>query len=314
MKKKILVIGCLGHIGFSLASYLKKKYDFYWTYNNTVNNSLIKELALKKKLFNVNVSDKKKIYKILKKIKIDICVYCVAVPHDKLAKENPENTIIANCLGINNFLNFKDQLNFKLIYISTGSVFQEIKSSKIKIDEKSQTSPKSLYAITKRLGELLVENSFKKNKNSTILRVSWVYGPPIITEKLDVQRGPLAYIFTKLFYNKLNSLKFSGGRDFEASFTYINDVILSLEKLIRLKSFSYPIYHLGSGKNYRLSVIEKFINKNFNKEFKMGPGFMPWSNDSVIRGPIISKHKYKLKTKYSLYNGLKEYIKFLENN
>jgi dTDP-4-dehydrorhamnose reductase len=67
-------------------------------------------------------------------------------------------------LGVNNFLNFKDQLNFKLIYISTGSVFQEIKSSKIKIDEKSKTSPKSLYAITKRLGELLVENSFKKKK------------------------------------------------------------------------------------------------------------------------------------------------------
>ena len=50
MKKKILVVGCLGHIGFSLASYLKKKYDVYGTYNNTVNNSLIKELALKKKI------------------------------------------------------------------------------------------------------------------------------------------------------------------------------------------------------------------------------------------------------------------------
>jgi nucleoside-diphosphate-sugar epimerase len=48
MKKKILVVGCLGHIGFSLASYLKKKYDIYGTYNNTINNSLIKELALKK--------------------------------------------------------------------------------------------------------------------------------------------------------------------------------------------------------------------------------------------------------------------------
>ena len=41
---------------------------------------------------------------------------------------------------------------------------------------------------------------------------------------------------------------------------------------------------------------------------------MPWSKDSIVRGPIISKHKNKLKTKYSLYNGLKEYIKFLENN
>ena len=66
MKKKILVVGCLGHIGFSLASYLKKKYDVYGTYNNTVNSFLIKELALKKKLFNINVSDKEKIYKILK--------------------------------------------------------------------------------------------------------------------------------------------------------------------------------------------------------------------------------------------------------
>ena len=39
MKKKILIVGCQGHIGFSLTKYLSKKYNIIATYNKSISKS-----------------------------------------------------------------------------------------------------------------------------------------------------------------------------------------------------------------------------------------------------------------------------------
>ena len=71
---------------------------------------------------------------------------------------------------------------------------------------------------------------------------------------------------------------------------------------------------MGSGKNYKLSEVSKILSKNYkNKNLYMGKGFQPWTSDSVIRGPLISKLKNKIKIKYSLEKGLLEYISYLKN-
>ena len=46
----------------------------------------------------------KKIDKLFEQNKIDTCIYSAGVTHDSYAKKDPENTIIANSLGVNNFL------------------------------------------------------------------------------------------------------------------------------------------------------------------------------------------------------------------
>ncbi len=316
MKKKILIIGCQGHIGFSLSYFLKDRYEIIATYNKNIDkNTYYKLKDANIKLLKLNVFKKKNINELLKKYKVNSCIYCAGVAHDSFAKIQTENTIIANCLGVDNFLEAQKKNNFKFIYISTGSVFQNIKTSKEKIDEKVTPSPRSLYSISKRLGEILVENSFVKKKISTSLRVSWVYGPPVVNKKINVQRGPLPYILTKLFYENKKKLKFQSGADFEASFTYIDDVCMAIEKLINFKTFSYSSYHLGSGKNYKLSEICEILNLFTKKQvIKMGKGFLPWTSDSVIRGPIITSRKQqRLKTYYTLKKGIIDYINFLKN-
>ena len=315
MKKKILIVGCQGHIGFSLTKYLTNKYNIIATFNKRISKTYFNLPRGKNiKILKLNVFNKKKINKLFDENKIDTCIYCAGVTHDSFAKNDPENTIVANSLGVNNFLSLQKKKNFKFIYISTGSVFQDIVSSKIKINENVSPSPRSLYSISKRLGEILVENSFSKKNISTLLRVSWVYGPPIINKQINIQRGPLPFILTKLFKENKKKIYFSSGRDFEASFTYIDDVSLAIEKLISLKKFAYSSYHLGSGKNYKLSEVCKIVNRLSNKiRIKMGPGFLPWTSDSVIRGPIISTRKKQiLKTHYSLDRGIKNYINFLK--
>ena len=102
------------------------------------------------------------------------------------------------------------------------------------------------------------------------------------------------------------------GGDFCASFTYIDDVCLAIYKLFQLKKFNENTYHLGSGiNNSNFEVIKIFKKLLPNKKIIFGKGKNPWSKDSVIRGPIISKYNYSfLKTKYNLKDGIKKFIKF----
>ncbi len=202
-KKKVLILGVGGHIGYTTAIYLNNLgYKIIGTYNKNYPKRFIDLKKRKIKIIKCKISDKKKLNHIISKFKINKCIYCAAVPHEIYAKKDPINAIEANAIGVHNLINIQEKQNFNLILISTGSVFQEIKNSK-KINEKVIPSPKSIYSATKRLGELILDVfSPKLNNKSCILRISWVYGPPIIGKTLDIQRGPIPNILYEAIKKK----------------------------------------------------------------------------------------------------------------
>lgn len=318
MKKKILILGVMGHIGYALSIFLSKKnYKVIGTYNNSKNKKYLKDFSNNNiRILKCNLGKKNDLKNILQKDKFDICIYSAAISHDSVAKKFPERAIDVNCYGLANILKLQKKYKFNLINISTGSVFQEIKNSKLKINEFVTPTPKSIYASTKRIGELLINNSYEINKKSCNLRISWVYGPPIILKKFNPQRGPIAFILSELFFKNKKKLIFKSGKDFEASFTYIEDICMAITKLINIRKFKYPTYHFGSGENYSLTKVINFINNNYkDKKIIAGKGYAPWSNDSIIRGPMISSQEinfYKPKTK--LLEGIRKYIKFISEN
>ena len=317
MKKKILILGSFGHIGYSLSKNLAtKNYEVIATYNKSKNKKILSLLKkVKVKFIKCDLKDKAKLKKIFQKFNIHTCVCAAAVSHDSIAKIFPEKAINVNCYGIQNLIDLQNKFKFKLINISTGSVFQEIKNSKFKITEEIVPTPKSVYSSTKRLGEILINNSHEKNQISCNLRISWVYGPPVILNKFDPQRGPIPFILSELFLNNKKKIIFKSGSDFEASFTFIDDVTDVIEKMIKMRKFKFPTFHFGSGKNYKLKEIINFINKNYkNKKIISGPGYAPWSNDSVIRGPMITSNKIKFyKPKTDIKLGIKKYIKYISS-
>ncbi len=163
----------------------------------------------------------------------------------------------------------------------------------------------------------MIDVSFKLNlQKACTLRVSWVYGPPLLTKTIIPQRGPIPYLVNKLICENKKEISFKSGGNFTASFTYIDDICLTINKMLKLKKFSKSIYHLGTGTNLSNFELAKILNKVFpNKKIKFGKGFSPWSNDSVIRGPLITKYKFSfLKTKYDLKSGLLRFIDFAKGN
>ena len=73
-----------------------------------------------------------------------------------------------------------------------------------------------------------------ENDISCILRISWVYGPPLKLKKLNIQRGPIPNIVYDFVIN--NQRKFylkRRGETLKHLFTYIEDVnkaIINLSK------------------------------------------------------------------------------------
>ena len=164
------------------------------------------------------------------------------------------------------------------------------------------------------MGEIILDVlSSSINFKSCILRISWVYGPPIIGKKVDIQRGPIPNILYENIKKKTN-FKLNSGKQFKASFTYIEDVNKAIYQLIKKNKFSKKYYHLGTGKNNSLKEIFNILKKINNKiNFTIGKGAMPWSNDSVMRGPLVSSEK-GFKAKTSLEIGIRKYLKWLKQN
>ena len=314
----ILITSVMGHIGFSLALNAKDKgHKVFGVVNKTLTPSKIKRLKQKRvKIIKLNLNNENIIKNFLKKNKINCCIHAAAVSHEIYAKKDPLNNLNVNSLAVLNMIKAISDLNTKIkfINISTGSVFQVIKNNN-KIFEDAVPSPKSLYSGSKRMGEIVVSNANSNLKmNCCSVRISWVYGPPIVTKSLNIQRGPIPIILYKFLKNPKRMFNLKSGSSFRASFTYIDDVTLNIMKLVEQSKKLNEVYHLGTGKNNSLNEIFeilKKINKNF--KYKLGKGAKPWSNDSVMRGPIASKKKYLI-CKYNLENGIKKYYKWLKQN
>ena len=141
MKKKILIIGKKGLIGFNLNSLLKVK-------NNTVN------LDYKKFI-------KKKISFICR---FDCLINCTSNKNyinDKYQKKNDFDLIIANKIK---------KLDIKMIMLSTRKVYKN--GSNLK--ESSSVSPKNNYSKNKLMTEIALAKILKKKV--LILRISNIIG------------------------------------------------------------------------------------------------------------------------------------------
>ena len=136
MKKNILIVGCMGHIGFSLAKYFSlQKFNVVGFYNNTLDkNKLIQLKQLKVRLFKNNLSNPKKILNLIKKYKITDCIYASAISHDSIAKHRPFETLLVNSLYPDYFIKFvKKKLLKNLFILVLDQFFKIFNLTKLKL-------------------------------------------------------------------------------------------------------------------------------------------------------------------------------------
>ena len=153
MIDKIIVTGGDGRF----AQILKKK------------NKKLKQIFLSKK--QLNILDINSIEKAIKKYKPKRLIHCAGLSRPmKIHKSNISKSIDLNIIGTANITKICEKYNVKLIYFSTGYVYEGIKGN---YKESDGVKPFNNYGLSKLGGECAVA----MYKNSLILRISMTEKP-----------------------------------------------------------------------------------------------------------------------------------------
>ncbi|NTS30296.1 SDR family NAD(P)-dependent oxidoreductase [Phyllobacterium sp. BT25] len=208
----------------------------------------------------------------------DVVIHLAAQAGVRYSVENPAAYVDANVHG--QVTVFEQALRMKkrppIVYASSSSVYGT--NSKVPFSESDPVdNPVSVYAATKRSGELLAHSYRHVHKiASTGLRFFTVYGP--------YGRPDMApWLFTDAIL-KGEPIKVYNHGKMERDFTFIDDIVNgvlgAMNRILTSPEATAPVYNLGNNKPVALmrfiEIIEKACGREATKEFApMPPADVP---------------------------------------
>ena len=328
---KILITGGAGFIGFHLIKKLVQQghtvvaidnineyYDINLKFDRlkelglkkeeVVNyNKLISGTIYNKKLFfsRMFLEDYNQLNKLFKKFNFDIVCNLAAQAGVRYSLTNPRAYIDSNIVGFLNILECCRHNNIsKLVYASSSSVYGL--TDQLPFNESQQIDkPVSLYAASKKSNELMAHTYSHLYDIETIgLRFFTVYGP--------WGRPDMAlFLFTDAILKNKSISVFNKGL-LSRDFTFIDDIISGLEKVLLVKSRNnnkYKIYNIGNGSPVNLldfiKAIEKYLGLEAKKNMKpmqMGDVYNTFSDTNQL------KNDYDYYPSTKIEDGIRQFI------
>lgn len=284
---KILITGAAGFIGFHLSEKLLK---LSYKVIGIDNLNDYYDVGLKNDRLDIlNEYDDFNFYKVDIKNKIDVdnvfeenrpnyVINLAAQAGVRYSIENPLAYVDSNLVGFVNILEACRAYPVKhLLYASSSSVYGGNKEVPFSTNH-NVDHPVSLYAATKKSNELMAHTySHLFNIPTTGLRFFTVYGP--------YGRPDMAYFsFTKDILERRSIKVFNHGK-MERDFTYIDDIVEAIVKLIDIvpkgyenwdkskdgmsSSFApYKIYNIGNNNPVPLMRFIKALESAIGQEAK----------------------------------------------
>lgn len=316
MKKTFLVTGGVGFIGYHLCkNLLKKKIKVVCLDNiNNYYSQRLKKDRLKDLLkyenftfFKVDICNKHIFEKKISKIKIDKIIHLAAQAGVRYAYINPSTYFKNNLNGFFNVIEFARKKEIKeVLCASTSSVYGDQK--KFPIKETFETSkPIQFYAATKKSNEVMGYSYHKMfDLNFVFLRFFTVYGP---------WGRPDMSIFKFVKNMKKNKkIEIFNFGNHTRDFTYVDDIVNALVKLLNKKNQGFKTFNVGNTKKVKLMYIVNKLEKILNKKAKikylpLQPGDIQktHSNTKLLNDYV----GYKSKT--SIDVGLKNFVEWFNN-
>jgi UDP-glucuronate 4-epimerase len=240
---------------------------------------------------------------------INIVVNLAAQAGVRYSLKNPHAYIQSNLVGFANILDCCTKHQVKhLIYASSSSVYGNNKQMPFSVTDRVD-NPVSLYGATKKANELLAYSySQLYQLPTTGLRFFTVYGP--------WGRPDMAYFkFSDAIINQEPIEVYNYG-DMKRDFTYIDDIIESIYRLIKKeppgKSISYyKIYNIGNNQPVQLMDFIKVLEEQLGKRAIMN--LLPLQPGDVLEtyadiDELISDINYKPIT--SVEEGIKRFVEW----
>ncbi len=320
--KKIIVTGGSGFIGSNLVNFLIRK-NFYvinldkltYASNNLKNNLRNKRNY---KLIKVDIINKKKIIKIIKKFKPKAIFNLAAETHVDRSIDGPSNFIRTNINGTFNFLEAlrhlqKNGIKPKLIHISTDEVYGDLKKG-FRSDENYKYEPSSPYSASKASADHIVKSYVRTFKlKAVISNCCNNYGPFQFPEKL------IPKMISNILSGKELPLYAKGKNSRE--WIHVEDHCEALFRLY-LKGKDGENYNVGSNVNLQnIDLVKKILKICKNMKIKIKKKtkikFVKDRPGHDVNYALNSKkilRNLNWKPKIEFENGLRETIIWYLNN
>lgn len=154
VSSKILITGADGQLGSELAEVLSDNYNI---------------ITVDKKDFDI--SEFKSVNNYFTSTKPDIIIHCAAFTDVDACEREKSKAFKVNGIGTRNLALTAKKIDAKFFYISTDYVFDGQKEGSY--FEYDPTNPKTIYGLSKLLGENFVKEQLSR---FFILRIGWLYG------------------------------------------------------------------------------------------------------------------------------------------
>lgn len=290
----ILITGGMGHVGYeTVRQALAAGYEVVAQYRSVFRDVDAKALSGPVTWVGCDLAVPAELAALLAQHPVDGCIHTAAIPSELFARQDPLVAFEANVGAVSRLLEAARRLGWRrFLYTSTGSVFQNATDPGKPILEDAPTKATNTYSTTKLAGELmtsLYRSQF--DVPAATLRISWVYGPPLVPRVRENPRGPIP-VFLKLALAGKPVREPSGG-DFAASYTYVGDVAAGLLTAFAAPRLSHDIYHLGSGRNFDTAAVAAAVESAVpGASIEVGPGTAPWTDHTRMRGPLAGSRLY----------------------
>ncbi len=331
---KILVTGAAGFIGFHLSERLLAEghtvvgidniNDYY---DINLKYARLKELGIGRenaevfyketisvtneefKFVRLNLEDKKELFQLFTTENFEVVCNLAAQAGVRYSIENPDVYIQSNIVGFLNILECCRYYEIKhLVYASSSSVYGANKKVPFS-EEDTVDNPVSLYAVTKKSNELMAHTySHLYNIPTTGLRFFTVYGP--------WGRPDMAPILFADAISNDRPIKVFNNGDMERDFTYIDDIVEGVKRVIEKpveERELYKIYNIGNNDSVKLldfiKQMETSLGKEATKEMlpmQMGDVKRTWANvDGLIKD-------YEYKPEVKVEEGVRRFVKWYQ--
>lgn len=236
----------------------------------------------------------------------DTIVHLAAFHPLSLGEANPPEAYRINVLGTLNLLQLCSQYTIGMIYASTGAIYGNEKRMPVKEEYGKEAQPNSHYGVSKIAAEKVVEHYHLKRQTPTVtVRFSSVYGP-------HRKEGPINQMMERII--KEGKVTVYGDGKTTRDYTYVDDIVDGLIRLIQNKMKWGTVYNLASGVETSIidviSAVEKVTGKAALIEYQEEKvGDIPRNYFDISKA---LKQGYK--PRISLEEGVKKLYEFYKDN
>lgn len=251
---KILILGATGMLGHVVKLYFEEQgYEVFTTTRSKGDELYFDPMD--------NIND---FVSICNKIQPQVVINCIGILN-KDAENNKAKAVLINSYMPHYIDELSNDLNFKLIHVSTDCVFD---GEKGKYSEDSQKDAKNFYGQSKALGEI------NNNKNLT-LRTS-IIGP---------DSNPNGIGLFQWFINQNNQV---GGYS-KVMWTGVTTIQLAKSMEEAIKNNLVGVYHVVNNSEISKLDLLKLFKKHFNKDIEIS------ENNNVVskKTLVVTKEDYR---------------------